>query len=119
MLPACFHGDENDLLEILGNLLENAFKFCQQRVRIGGYVQPADNNGRESGSLVLVIEDDGAGLADDQREQVLQRGVRADCLSPGQGIGLAVVLDLVESYDGKLVINTSAMGGALFRLILP
>ncbi|WP_211827539.1 ATP-binding protein [Kistimonas asteriae] len=117
---AClFHGDENDLLEILGNLLENAFKFCQQGVRIGGYVQPADNNGRESGSLVLVIEDDGAGLADDQREQVLQRGVRADCLSPGQGIGLAVVLDLVESYDGKLVINTSTMGGALFRLILP
>ncbi len=117
---AClFHGDENDLLEILGNLLENAFKFCQQRVRIGGYVQPVDDKGRESGSLVLVIEDDGAGLAKDQREQVLQRGVRADCLSPGQGIGLAVVLDLVESYGGKLVIDTSEMGGALFRLVLP
>ena len=117
---AClFYGDENDCLEILGNLLENAFKFCVQRVRIGGYVKPADERTGQSGNLVLVVEDDGAGLADDQRAQVLKRGVRADCLSPGQGIGLAVVLDLVESYDGKLVIDTSDLGGALFRLVLP
>jgi two-component system, OmpR family, sensor histidine kinase PhoQ len=112
-LPASlsFQGDEGDLMELLGNLMENACKFGQRQVRVQG--------GAGQG-LWLSVEDDGAGIADDQADAVLLRGQRADQQIPGQGIGLAVVMDIVKAYGGKLHIGRSdSLGGAAINLSFP
>lgn len=106
-----FQGDEGDLMEILGNLLENAFKFASTHVRISGqYI--------ESG-LQLIIEDDGPGIPATELENLIQRGMRADEAVPGQGIGLAVVDEIVGLYDGKLELSASELGGARLSLLFP
>jgi two-component system sensor histidine kinase PhoQ len=98
-----FPGDPGDLMELLGNLLDNAGKFARSRVRIDASAQP---------SLQITIEDDGPGIPAEVRQQVLHRGVRADELTPGQGIGLAVADEIVRAYQGELQIRESALGGA-------
>lgn len=98
-----FHGDEEDLVEILGNLLDNAFKWCRKTVRI--HVQHGDG-------LVMTIEDDGAGISDEVKAAVFERGVRGDASREGHGIGLAVVRDIVAVYHGRIVIDRSPLGGA-------
>jgi len=103
-------GDERDLLEILGNLLENAFKYTRRRIVISG--ERADG-------MTVVIEDDGPGIDGSMRERVLNRGTRADEIQAGQGIGLAVVQELVAAYEGQLSIEESRWGGAAVRLTLP
>ena len=103
-------GDERDLLEILGNLLENAFKYTRRRVTI---------TGERGAVMTLVIEDDGPGIDGSLRDQVLNRGTRADEIQSGQGIGLAMVHELVAAYEGQLTIDESRWGGALVRLVLP
>lgn len=100
-------GDEDDFMEILGNLLENAFKYCDGKVRIA--VHTVDD---EAGGVEVVVEDDGPGIPQVLREEVLRRGHRLDEIEDGQGIGLAVVADLVKLYDGDLEIGSSALGGA-------
>ncbi len=111
-LPAALavRGDERDLMEMLGNLLENAFKYTRRRVAVRGW--------RED-RVVLVIDDDGPGIDPSLREEVLNRGSRADELRPGQGIGLAMVSELVAAYGGELTIARSPWGGASLRLELP
>ena len=106
---AAFHGDERDLMEILGNVLDNAFKFGNGKVAVE-VSEPA------AGNLRIVVEDDGPGVPRGQQDSVLERGVRADRLSAGEGIGLAVVTDIVSSYRGSVHIDKSAAGGA--RVIL-
>ncbi|MNF05111.1 Sensor protein PhoQ [compost metagenome] len=69
------------------------------------------------GHLVLCVEDDGPGVPADQRERILQRGERLDRQHPGQGIGLAVVKDIIDSYDAHLSLDDSPLGGAAFRII--
>ena len=108
---AGFAGDERDLMELLGNLLDNAFKY--------GNGQVAVEAGLEAGQLVISISDNGAGVAPAQRQVILQRGARLDSQTPGQGIGLAVALDIVSSYDGALEVSSSTLGGACFRVELP
>ncbi len=103
--------DERDLLEMLGNLIENAFKYTHSRVRIA--TRATD------GRCAIVIEDDGAGIAPADRELVLRRGTRADTASAGHGIGLAVTVELAAVYDGDLTIDDSELGGAEVRLELP
>ena len=103
--------DERDLLEMLGNLIENAFKYTRSRVRIA--TRATD------GRCAIVIEDDGAGIAPADRELVLRRGTRADTASAGHGIGLAVTVELAAVYDGGITIEDSELGGALVRLELP
>lgn len=103
-------GDERDLMEMLGNLLENAFKYTTRRIAIRG--ERAENT-------VVTIEDDGPGIAAQLRREVLNRGTRADRLQPGQGIGLAMVQELLEAYEGELEIAESRWGGALIKLTLP
>lgn len=100
-------GDEDDFMEILGNLLENAFKYCDGKVRIA--VHTVDD---EAGGVEVVVEDDGPGIPEVLREEVLRRGHRLDEIEDGQGIGLAVVADLVKLYGGDLEIGSSALGGA-------
>jgi len=104
---ALFHGDERDLLEVLGNVLDNAFKYGRGQVRVS-----ADTESGEKPGLEIVIEDNGMGISAEKQEFVLQRGARADTLVQGQGIGLAVVTDIVGSYDGTIVVGTSDLGGA-------
>jgi two-component system sensor histidine kinase PhoQ len=101
---AVFHGDPGDLTEILGNLLENAYKYCASAVRVIG---------RTSGNGVIVtVEDDGPGIEAHELELLLERGKRADETLPGQGIGLAVVRETAELYAGELSVAKSSMGGA-------
>jgi len=103
-------GDERDLLEMLGNLLENAFKYTHRRIAISG------TGGTE---ITILVEDDGPGIQGPLREQVLNRGTRADEIQPGQGIGLAMVHELVGAYEGNLAIGESRWGGAAIALTLP
>ncbi len=100
--------DESDLLELLGNLIDNACKYGRRQVRI--QVQQLDE------AVELVIDDDGAGLDDDQRELILQRGSRLDQSQEGQGIGLAVVQDIVQAYELGLDFDRSSLGGLRVRL---
>ncbi|AIZ32007.1 two-component sensor histidine kinase [Pseudomonas parafulva] len=100
--------EEGALLELLGNLLENAYRLCLEQVRVSFETLP--------GQQVLCIEDDGPGVPADQRERILQRGERLDRQHPGQGIGLAVVKDIIDSFDGRLTLEDSPLGGAAFRI---
>ena len=100
--------EEGALLELLGNLLENAYRLCLEQVRVSFETSP--------GQQVLCIEDDGPGVPADQRERILQRGERLDRQHPGQGIGLAVVKDIIDSFDGRLTLEDSPLGGAAFRI---
>jgi two-component system sensor histidine kinase PhoQ len=109
-------GDERDLMEMLGNLLENAFKYTSLRVRISGELV---DSGAQGHRVRLVIDDDGPGIDAGLREQVLNRGTRADQIQPGQGIGLAMVHELIGAYGGELIIGESAWGGASIRVELP
>ncbi|HEX7025987.1 MAG TPA: ATP-binding protein [Gammaproteobacteria bacterium] len=109
--PAYFHSDEPDLMELLGNILENAFKYGRQQVKVT--VEPKDEE------LRITIADDGPGIPDHLQHQILQRGARADTAQPGHGIGLAIAVDIVSSYRGSLGIGKSALGGAEFGVVLP
>ncbi len=100
--------DQGDLLELLGNLLENAFRHARSRVRLSGSASPPR----------LVVEDDGEGIPPDQAQRILQRGGRADRRHPGEGIGLAVVAEILAQYGGEIAIDASPLGGARFTLAL-
>ncbi|WP_434130061.1 ATP-binding protein [Methylocaldum sp. GT1BB] len=105
-----FHGDEGDLLEILGNLLDNAFKWCRSRVELSArtVLEPLGT----SSHLELRVDDDGPGIAEDVAERVTRRGERTDSSVPGHGLGLAIVDSIVRTYLGQLVIERSPLGGA-------
>lgn len=120
-----FQGDERDLMEVMGNVLDNACKYGNGQVSISSVTVsalpdvvknaadlPAVMDSR-SDQLLLLIEDNGDGVDHALQQQVLERGVRLDTLKQGQGIGLAVVNDIVTSYGGLLAIAKSArLGGA-------
>jgi two-component system sensor histidine kinase PhoQ len=105
-----FLGDRNDVMEIIGNLLDNAFKYCRERVRITAMPIVVPDS-RHAGVMV-VVEDDGVGIAPDKRHHVLVRGARLDERQDGQGIGLSVVNELAELYRGGVEIDDSTLGGA-------
>lgn len=114
-----FYGDESDLYELLGNTLDNAYKWAIRTVRFSA--QPArvkKSPNRTLDDLILTIEDDGPGIDRDIRELISRRGVRADQHIPGQGIGLAVSCEIIERYAGKLEIDQSDLGGARFTITL-
>jgi two-component system sensor histidine kinase PhoQ len=111
-----FAGDRGDLFELLGNLLDNACKWCRGRVRVSS-TRLLDAQGRVR--VKITIEDDGAGIAADDRKRILERGARADEQVDGQGLGLAMVREIVELYDGTLEIGDSILGGARIEVVLP
>ncbi len=113
---ACFYGEESDLMEILGNLLDNACKWAISSVRCVVTELEAENS--KSRGVRIIIEDDGPGIALADREGVLKRGVRADQRVEGQGIGLAVCQEIVETYDGRLLIDDSSLGGTAITVEL-
>jgi len=116
--PATFLGEEGDLMELIGNLLDNASKWCDTKVSITVKNTPSDNDVVTHNKQVIIIEDDGPGIAEEQAENLLQRGVRGDTLAPGHGIGLAVVREIVKAYGGELTITRSEMGGARVEIQL-
>jgi two-component system sensor histidine kinase PhoQ len=108
---ARYQADRGDLNEIFGNLLDNAYKYCRKRVLV---------EVRSSVERVeIVVHDDGPGLPPEAEEAVIERGARADESVPGQGIGLAVVAETVELYQGTVTLGTSELGGTAVRLRLP
>lgn len=107
-----FRGERQDLQEILGNLMENACKWARRRVRISA-------GATGLGQMVVVVEDDGPGLPEEQREAALQRGMRMDETTPGSGLGLSIVVELTRAYGGKITLADSDMGGLRVLLELP
>lgn len=106
-----FHGSESDLMELLGNILDNAYKYCNRRITVD--IRCDDDD------LIIYVADDGAGVDGSLQDEILQRGARADTLQPGQGIGLAVAVDIISGYKGSLSIERSKLDGAGFKIILP
>ncbi|MGP9802615.1 ATP-binding protein [Rheinheimera sp. NSM] len=103
-----FRGDETDLMEILGNLLDNACKACRHNVKV---------TITQQNQLTLCIEDDGPGVPADKRIKLFERGARLDTYHEGHGVGLAIVAELVQSYSGQLKLDDSELGGARFSLL--
>lgn len=111
-----FLGEEGDLLEILGNLADNACKWARHRVLIKAAYEP----GAQGGAVRLSVEDDGPGIPPEQADRLLRRGVRGDQSVQGQGIGLAVVRDIVVMYGGEVAVERSpGLGGASVSVTLP
>ncbi|MCG8369543.1 MAG: ATP-binding protein [Proteobacteria bacterium] len=112
-----FRGDTGDFLELAGNLLDNACKWCERSVRIG--IVPSAGARASASGMVLTVSDDGPGIPEDAASALLQRGMRLDESTPGHGIGLAVVNDIARSYGGRLKIGRSDLGGAEIRVSIP
>ena len=108
---AHFWGTEGDLMEILGNLLENAYKYGKTQVSISA--------AQAEEALIICIEDDGPGIAADKIDSVMKRGQRADEQQPGQGIGLSAAHEIIHLYQGRLEISKSKLGGAKITLTFP
>ena len=103
--------DRDDLLELIGNLVDNAGKFADGAVRL--------RLRRDGGQLLIEVEDDGPDLPEDQRQRVLRKGVRLDETREGQGLGLRICADIIASYQGELRLEDVATGGLLVRVWLP
>ncbi|HTQ37254.1 MAG TPA: ATP-binding protein [Steroidobacteraceae bacterium] len=111
-----FVGDRDDLTEALGNLMDNAAKWCRARVRVVATLRREAGAGQK---LQLAVEDDGPGIPAAERERVLLRGARADEQVPGHGLGLAMVRDMAGLYGGRIAIGESVLGGCRIELRLP
>ncbi len=111
---AMFYGDKGDLMEFLGNLLENAFKYCTGAVAVR--VECPEHEEGTRLPLLIAIADDGAGIPESEWERVLGRGERQDQKQQGQGIGLSVADDIIRLYGGGLSIGESKLGGAEMRV---
>ena len=105
-----FRGDEGDLMELLGNLLDNACKWANRQISVVAEQQ--------HGKLSIRVLDDGPGIAESQVEELIQRGKRADQAVVGHGIGLSIVRNIVDAYQGELTISRSHMGGAEIQITL-
>ncbi len=112
-----FYGDQSDLYELLGNILDNAYKWADQQIVYRA--QPLSDIRKSIDGVEIIVEDDGPGVADEIRELVLRRGVRADQQVDGQGIGLAVSREIVHRYNGDLEIGSSSLGGAAVKIKVP
>ena len=107
----CFRGECQDLQEMLGNLLDNACKWARARICIRTHL--------DHGQILISVDDDGDGLSESARKQVLVRGIRLDERQPGSGLGLAIVSELAELYGGTLELGRSPLGGLCATLKLP
>ena len=108
---AVFYGEQGDLLELLGNLLDNACKWADAEVRLS-VVESADG-------FALSVEDDGPGIPAEQRAQVFSRGTRLDEQTDGHGLGLGIVRDIVDTWGGTMVLGESEWGGLKVEIQLP
>lgn len=98
--------EETDLDEMVGNILENAYKWSDSIIRVH-----ATANSEDAETIDIIIEDDGQGIPEEKLKQVIKRGVRLDETTPGTGLGLNIVSEMAHSYRGKLTLDRSSMGG--------
>lgn len=113
-----FYGDQSDFMEVIGNLIDNAFKWSRSRVTLRAF--PTNNVAAAQARLIIEVEDDGPGIPAVKLPSVLRRGIRADPATAGHGIGLAVVREIVEEiYGGDITIDRGSLGGARVRLEFP
>jgi signal transduction histidine kinase len=110
-----FRGEESDLEEMAGNLLDNACKWSRSEVAISMVAERT----KQATMLLIRVEDDGPGLTEQEADKVLQRGVRLDEKTPGSGLGLDIVKELVDVYGGTLQLSRSDLGGLRAELRLP
>ncbi|UCH74246.1 MAG: hypothetical protein JSU82_18425 [Rhodospirillales bacterium] len=109
--PVSFRGEQQDLEEMIGNLLDNACKYAANQVKVV--------TARRGGQLAITIDDDGAGLTAAQHGVAIGRGRRLDETAPGSGLGLAIVSDIAGLYGGELRLDESPLGGLRAVLTLP
>lgn len=109
-----FRGAKGDLMELVGNLMDNAAKYG------GGIVSVYAENTRVSDKILcrIIVEDNGSGISVNDREDILRRGVRADQKQQGQGIGLAMVVDIVDQYQGRIHLSQSEFGGLKVEVVI-
>ncbi|HHN73267.1 MAG TPA: HAMP domain-containing protein [Thermopetrobacter sp.] len=112
-----FRGERQDLEEMIGNLLDNAFKYARGRIRVSVTVETARPHARRW--LILRIEDDGPGLPAADRARALKRGQRLDETKPGSGLGLSIVSETAGMYGGGIRLDDSDLGGLAVVLRLP
>jgi len=112
---AVFHGEQRDLQDLFGSILENSLKYCRRAIAVSAQMQ------LESGRswLVLTVGDDGDGIPAGYEQEILQRGARADTANVGQGLGLSIVVEIISAYGGSLHTDRAGLGGALFIIKLP
>ena len=113
-----FRGEQQDIEEMVGNLVDNACKWAVSRVDIEIFAGDPPH-ASQPGSFRIVVDDDGPGLAPEEREEVLHRGKRLDESKPGTGLGLSIVLELAKLYGGTLQLGASPLGGLRAELVLP
>ncbi|MCG7587018.1 ATP-binding protein [Photobacterium sp. OFAV2-7] len=104
--------EKRDLDEIIGNLIENSYKWSNSLIRV-------HQTDKDAHQVTIIIEDDGPGIDASEYESVLKRGVRLDETTPGTGLGLNIVSELAHSYRGNLTLNSSSLGGLKAELLLP
>ena len=109
-----FEGEEHDFQEIFGNLLENAAKFASSRVVVSA--EPAS---QAVGAILIHVEDDGPGMTQTEISQAQKRGSRIDEGGRGWGLGLSIVRDIIDEYDGKIHLSKSDLGGLKAGVELP
>jgi len=113
-----FRGEQQDIEEMVGNLVDNACKWAASKVDIEMFVLSSPRPA-QAGSFRIQVDDDGPGLAPAEREEVLHRGRRLDESKPGTGLGLSIVLELAKLYGGTLQLGSSPLGGLRAELVLP
>jgi signal transduction histidine kinase len=109
-----FRGEKQDFEEMLGNLLDNAFKWARSSVRVSTEPLP-----QGTGKIAILVDDDGTGLQASEMIEVLKRGKRLDEAKPGSGLGLSIVVDMARLYGGSLALEPSPLGGLRAKLVLP
>ena len=108
----CFQGERQDFMELAGNVMENAGKWCKAKVR-------AEAEASSPEQMTLTVDDDGPGLPPDRWTDALKRGQRMDEHTPGSGLGLSIVDELARAYGGSVTLSTSPLGGLRVALVLP
>lgn len=103
--------EREDMLELLGNLLDNACKWATGKVQLECSL--------DQQALTLCVSDDGPGVSEAEHERILRRGQRLDQTVSGQGLGLAIVVDLVEVYRGRITLGKATLGGLEVTVLLP
>jgi signal transduction histidine kinase len=125
---AHFRGEQQDLEEMIGNLVDNGCKWAKSRVAIevvADHGAGGDKGQRGAASLNggshvrIIVDDDGPGLSPAERDQVALRGQRLDETKPGSGLGLSIVVELASLYNGVLTLGTAPIGGLRAELALP
>lgn len=113
-----FKGAKGDLMEIVGNLLDNAAKYGDGLIRLVLTNEVERTPEGDHTRCRILVEDNGQGISEDVIADILRRGVRADQKQQGQGIGLAMVVDIVDQYQGKLHLGQSNLGGLKVEIVI-